>query len=255
MTRWLAVMLLVVTGCASTGGVRTDPTLTVADLRTQMLAAKTPIQSYVAEARLTYFGPDGRVKGTATLALARPASLRYEIQGPHGGVIEAFATNGSELQLLDFKTNRYIYGPATPATIDQLLSFAPLGMGAEEWVDLLCGDLLPPENAEIDVIERRYRVRWEHGGLTRELYVDPVSARADRAIARRGDTRVSEVRVEGRGERGLPDRLQLEVPEAEVDMEIRLRDLTLDPELDAGVFRIEAPASAEKLYLHGLDGP
>ncbi len=220
-----------------------------------MLAARAPVKSYVAEARLTYFGPDGRVRGTATLALSRPASLRYEIQGPHGGVIEAFATDGVELQLLDFKTNRFIYGPAKPETIDELLSFAPLGMGAEEWVDLLCGDLLPPENAEVFATEGLLRARWENDGLTRELYVDPESARTERAVAMRGQVLVSEVRVEGRGERGLPDRLELEVPEAEVDMEIRLRDLTFDPDLDASVFRIEAPESAEKLYLHGRRSP
>ncbi|MEO1170795.1 MAG: hypothetical protein AAFX94_01925, partial [Myxococcota bacterium] len=123
------LFLVLLAGCASTGA-QLPTVVDTESLQARMLSAQSQLKSYVGEARLTYFGPDGRVKGTATLAVEKPASLRYEIQGPHGGVIEAFATNGVELQLLDFKTNRFIYGPANPSTIDQLLSFAPLGMDA-----------------------------------------------------------------------------------------------------------------------------
>lgn len=243
------VFLIILAGCATTGTGAATPVDTNG-LRARMTEARSKLDSYVGEARLTYFGPDGRVKGTATLAVKKPASLRYEIQGPHGGVIEAFATNGLELQLLDFKTNRFIYGPANPSTIDRLLSFAPLGMDASQWVAMLCGDLIPPENARAVAEDERVRVRWEQGGLTRELEVDD-RGRAERALAFRGDVLVSEVLVEGRGERGLPDRLALKVPEADVDMVIRLRDLEFDIPLAGDVFRIDAPESAERIYLQG----
>ncbi|MEO0813927.1 MAG: hypothetical protein AAFY60_13755, partial [Myxococcota bacterium] len=152
-------------------------------------------------------------------------------------------------------SNRFIYGPSEPATIDQLLSFAPLGMDAEAWVDLLCGDLLPPPDAQVDATDGLLRIRWNVEGVTRVLYVNPEDARTERAVAMRGETLLSEVRVEGRGDRGVPDRIELVVPEAEVDMEIRLRDVSFDPELEASVFRIDAPASAEKHYLFGARGP
>ncbi len=246
----LSVMTLVVAsilGCAA----RQEVSIAVpaAELREKMIEASSPLKGYVGEARLTYFGKEGRVKGTATLAVQRPRSMRYEVQGPHGGVLEAFATDGVELQLLDFKTNRYIYGPTRPDTIDQLLPFAPLGMDAAAWVALLCGEIVPPAEARVERRGDRFIARWEFRGLSRLVEIDAESFRARRAVAYRDDTRVSEIRVESRSDSGIPDRLELEVPEADVDMEIQLRDITIDPKLDDATFRIPPPASAERIYV------
>src|SRR2546428_7303451 len=64
-------------------------------LRERMAAARVAVRSYTAEVRLTSFGPQGRVRVSGSLAVKRPASFRYEIQGPQGGVVQAFATNGN----------------------------------------------------------------------------------------------------------------------------------------------------------------
>lgn len=234
-------------GCAARQEVSISVPAT--DLRERMIKASPPLKSYVGEARLTYFGKEGRVKGTATLAVQRPRSMRYEVQGPHGGVLEAFATDGVELQLLDFKTNRYIYGPTRPDTIDQLLPFAPLGMDAAAWVALLCGEIVPPPEASVERRGDRFIARWEFQGLSRLVEIDVESLRARRAVAYRDQTLVTEIRVESRSDSGIPDRLELEVPEADVDMEIQLRDITIDPQLDGATFRIAPPASAERIYV------
>ena len=123
-------------GCATVA-----PPASLGQLTSAMQAARSSVQSYSADAHLTYFGKEGRAKGGATLVVARPASLRYELHGPHGGVLQAFATNGNELQLLDFQENHFIYGPATPKVIDKLMQFAPLHLTAAEWVDMMFGEV------------------------------------------------------------------------------------------------------------------
>lgn len=248
----MAVLVALAAACA--GRVPLPEHLRVAsaaELRARMEAARSPLGSYSAEARLTYFGKEGRAKGSATLAVQRPASLRYELHGPHGGVIEAFATNGVELQLLDLRNERFVYGPATRANLDRLLSFAPLGLEAESWVALLFGDVLPPAEAELGYDERegRFVLRWRAADLDHELHVDPASARATRAVVRRGGTSISDVTVEDRDEHGLPTSLRLRAPQAEVDLEVRLRDVTPDPELDASVFVLEPPRNLPAVHL------
>ena len=41
--------------------------------------------------------------------------------GPHGGVLEAFATSGHTFELSKMSESRFLYGPATPDTLDRLL--------------------------------------------------------------------------------------------------------------------------------------
>ena len=69
-------------------------------LTERMVQAHTEVRAFVGEARLTYFGEEGRVRATATLAVARPGKFRYEILGPHGAAVEAFATDGASFQVL-----------------------------------------------------------------------------------------------------------------------------------------------------------
>src|SRR5690554_3815951 len=104
-----APLLALVTSCAGTIPLPRHLQVSgVQELQARMEKARPAVDKYFAEARLTYFGPQGRVKGTASLAVARPTSLRYDIIGPHGGVMEAFATNGEELQLLNPGQERFL---------------------------------------------------------------------------------------------------------------------------------------------------
>lgn len=219
------------------------------ELRTQMLAALPGISGYLGEARLTYFGKDGRIKATATLAVRKPTFLRYELHGPHGGVLEAFATDGVELQLVDFKRNRFVYGPVRPDTLDRLLPLTPLKMGAEDWVRVLCGELVPPAEAEIRRDGDIYRTRWQVADITQVLEIDAKSTYAKRAATFRGETLQSEVVIASRAEGGLPQRLELRVPAENVTLQIVLREVELNPNLADGIFRLEPPESAERIDL------
>lgn len=223
----------------------------IEELGQRMAAARVPTDAFSAEVRLTYFGPKGRVRGTAAIAVMRPSSLRYELQGPHGGVLEAFATDGRELQLLDQKGSRFLYGPATRENINQLLALVPLGLGPSEWVSLLFGEIGMPLSATLVYDDKigRYVGTWTDQDLTHRVEVDPESARATRATISAEGTLLSEIRILERDAAGLPVELELNAPAADVGVEVKLRDVSHDVTFDASVFILDAPRSITPEYL------
>lgn len=215
-----------------------------AELQKKLEAARSPVQSFVGEARLTYFGNDRRVRTSATLAVARPDRLRYEIHGPHGGVLEAFATNGKELQLLSLAESRFLYGPATTDNLRKLVSFAPLSLDAAGWVGLLFGEVQIPAEAGVSWDEGSGRLvaGFVDGDRRVRVEIDASRWRATRVVVQdAAGSALSEVTVESHDERGIPESLRIIVPPEKVDLAIRLRDVTYDPELGEEAFVLDVP--------------
>jgi outer membrane lipoprotein-sorting protein len=226
------------------------------ELRARMQQAASKLQSYSAEVRITYFGPEGRVRATASLLTARPASLRYDVLGPHGGAVSAFATDGNELEALDLGHSTFDYGPATADNIDRLLPFAPLGLSPAGWVSLLFGEISPPASAELSYDDRsgRFVMRWMTGKSERRVEVDPESSRPTRAEALSGSKVISDVLIDERDDTGLPTSLRIRVPDAKIDVEAKIRDVAANPEASPSLFVIEQPAGVTSRYLGG-SGP
>jgi len=255
MSAWrtlaLAAMVATAGACATCAGRIPLPqryaVANLGELVARMGAAAVNETVYTAEVRLTYFGPKGRVKGTASLAVKRPASLRYEVQGPHGGVLAAFATNGRELQLADLKASRFFHGPATAQNIDDLLGIARLGLGPEAWVALLFGEITLPEDAVLSYDDREgmFVVRWSEHRVT----VDPETARVVQASVWQGQEQISLIEVRARDPRGLASELRLRVFAEETDVAIRLRDVAYGAELDDSVFQLDPPRNVTPEYL------
>jgi outer membrane lipoprotein-sorting protein len=222
-----------------------------AALVARMETARAAASAYSAEARLTYFGAEGRLKGTASLLVARPNRLRYELEGPHGGVLMAVAVDGATLTALDMRTSRFLTGPATPHNLDTVLNLVPLGEGIEAWVRLLFGEVRVPQDATLAYDDRRgvFVLTWEAAGRAVTLRVDPASARAREAEICEGGEVASRVEVSERDASGLPVALRLQAPAARADVEVRLRDVTLEPEVGAGVFVLPAPAGVATVPL------
>lgn len=209
----------------------------VDELRQRMEDARSPVQKYFAEARITYFGAAGRIKVSASLAVMRPRSLRYDLFGPHGGVIESFATDGNQLQLLIPGDARLLEGPATPQNVDRMMSFAPLHLDPEGWVALMFGEVSVPAAAELryDETAGHFVIHWSAAGSDVTLGVDPATSRVVTVRVQQGERFLSTVRLE-RGPRGLPIRMRMRVrvtdPEdsdEDSDIRITLRDIDYDP--------------------------
>ncbi|MBI5509519.1 MAG: DUF4292 domain-containing protein [Deltaproteobacteria bacterium] len=230
------------------------PVASTAELASNLERARTRVDAYTADVRLTYFGAKGRLRGTASLAVRRPSSLRYEVFGPHGGVVAAFATNGRELQAADFAASRFVYGPATVENLDQLFGIAPMHLDAAGWVSLLFGQITVPEGAALsrDPEGERYVVGWEEGGQTRRVEVDAATFRVVKIVISRGAEVLSEAEVGAWDGRGLPEALHLRVPKTGDDVEIKLREVTHDPALDPAVFVLDLPRGLAPEHLDPL---
>lgn len=240
MKRLMLVFVLASAACAHK--VAGPPPSSVGALNERMQTAGTSFPAYSCEARITYFGKEGRAKGSASLLAAKPSSLRYDLHGPHGGTILAFAMDGERLTMMDFKENRFVEGPATPETIDNLIQFAPLHLSAAHWVEMLFGQVTIDPQAQLSAEKDVWVARWSDDGIAREVSIDPETSRVKRMRALQGSDVMSEVEVRDHDASGLPTSLRIKVPASEVDMTIELREVAQPEELDRSAFVLEPPA-------------
>ena len=253
---WLGVWMTCL-GCAASTSIPAKLRVhDVADLRTRMVAAQSRVETMRGEARLTYFGPAGRLKGTATIAASRPGSFRYNLLGPHGGVIEAFASDGTELQVLKLMESRYLYGPATAETLDRLLAFVPLKLDSHGWVGLLFGSIPVPDEAMIKSNDESGRIeaRWTVGAREILLDIEPQSVVVERMRIYDGETLVSEVIISERDQRGLPSSLQMRVPASKIELDLRFRDVEVGIDFPEGTFYIKPPPGFRAEYVGSGNG-
>ncbi|MEK7705767.1 MAG: hypothetical protein AAB426_12465 [Myxococcota bacterium] len=203
------------------------------------------VQSFTAEARVTSFGPEGRRRVTVVLAAARPQSLSYQVLGPHGAVLEAFATDGVEMQLFDTTTRAFRYGPATPDHLATLLGSLALRQRAADWVGLFFGDIDIPEQATLVAqSDGDMRVRWLDAELEHTVRLDAQTLRPVELAVGRPREPPSRVRITARDDTGLPSTLVIDSPDPARETRIELRDLAIDPALDPQTFRLDPPSGA-----------
>ncbi|MEZ4272125.1 MAG: hypothetical protein R3C68_12060 [Myxococcota bacterium] len=223
---------------------------TAQDFLVRVRHQQSDLKSFTAEIRLTYFQERKRLRGTALLATSRPCSLRYEVVGPHGGVLEAFAMTCQRMQLLDTKNHRFIIAPTSIENIDRLLPFAPLHLQASAWVAVLFGEIDIPQTSQVSYDEQRgvYVVTWQRHKVQDaqvvpdvRVEIDPVTAQIQRMILSRDKHVLSDITIEGRDKRGLPEGLRIRVPGEKIDFAMKLRQVDYDPEFADSDFVLQAP--------------
>jgi hypothetical protein len=201
------------------------------------------INSFVAEVRITYMGKDGRLKGTASLAVKRPDRMRYELMGPHGGVLSALAVKNGQFELFDLKTSRFFVGPASPEILDQLLGIAPLRLQPEAWVALLFGEVLLPDKMRMQAqsTEQGLVVRWHVDNTVRQILLDPATGWVKEATSSEGEQRIYQIEFMERDQRGLPMAVHLKVFQDGSEAELRLRDVNDAVNLNDEAFTLPRP--------------
>ena len=224
--------------------------VTVSEVVKAMEKQSAELKSFTCEMRVTFFGPDGRLKGTVSLAAMRPGQFRYNLMGPHGGVLEAFATNGQTFDLSKMSESRFLYGPATPETLDRLLFFAPLHLDAAGWVDLLFGVVAIPEDALMNYDDKSgYLVlNWEQANRAMRVHVDPNTMQMTRLEVSVDGQLVCDVTIDDRHSSGLPAKLVLNAPRDDVKATLKTRDIVLNPALTENTFRLSPPRGVKPEY-------
>jgi len=216
-----------------------------------MKKSATPASTLIAEARITYFQAGKRLKATATMVSKRPGSLRYEIIGPHGGALEAFATNGKELQIAKLSESRFLYGPATPELLDRLLPFAPLTMPSSGWVNLLFGQVDIPLGASLkyDDSNGQFVLEFPRGKTMMSLNVDPETTRISTIKGLVDGNLQYEVGISAWAPEGIPQKLRIVVPSQELEVRLEFREIQLNKSLDESLFVLEPIPGIASEYL------
>lgn len=181
----------------------------------------------------------------------RPASLSYQLLGPHGGLIEAFATDGTEIQLYDASTRRFAYGRATATNLATLLGGLALRQSASAWVALFFGEVAIPRDADLQIQTGNDAVAlsWKEGAERHVVTVDSATHEPQTIEIEQEGTLLSRLRILQRDARRLPTQLVIEMPSAEREVRIELRDIAADAPLQPGAFRLDPPSGAHLEHL------
>ncbi len=249
----LLVVLVLLPNCAT---VHTMPAALKGRTATDVIAQlnrkhRDDIDGFVGDMRITYFGDQGRIKGKATFAIQRPASIRYEAMGPHGGAVQAFACNGTRVYFLDIAQSRFVEAAATAHNMDALIGFAQLNLAPSAWVELFLSGVTIPPNATMqwqpDTGQLKFESNTPAAPNTRlQIFVDPERLEVVRILTLKSGTVFSDLRVGGYDEHHIPESLDIEFTDTTTTVQsqvrLRLQNIDINPKLSADVFMLEAPA-------------
>jgi len=129
--------------------MRTDPQKALADHAER----QSGWRSIKAEARVTQWGRDGRVRGTVLMFLERPNRVRFDVMSQVGPVA-VLTSDGESFQLSDLRERVFLSGPTCPQNLARLLG---ISVDADGVLRLLTGD-----TPLIEAVEQRIECR---GGL------------------------------------------------------------------------------------------
>ena len=260
---WLASVLLVC-GCATLRGRPQVPRVTPAaplsaeELLSAVESRSTAIRSFRALAEMRYVGPRGQLGVREVVVVERPNHLRLEMMSAFGVALQ-IATDGERLCAYHRGDQAYYRGRATT---QNLARFIRVDLAVEDVVDLLIG--IPPRRSRIGqptlafepplALWRVTTALAEHRSLT--LWFDPDSMLPTRALELdgRGGTRYGARYADYTTLSGIamPTTVRFELPEQAAQVDLRYSDVSLNPDLAAGLFCFDPPPGAKVVDLDQL---
>ncbi len=259
---WLTVGCLfgaLLSGCpAPVIRDRPYPAPSAAELIAEVQKSHARILALRARAKADVFGREGRVKVDIAVVAARPQRLRLAGENSLTGPLLTMATDGLTFQLLDVRENRFQSGAVSACNMSRFLGVA---LHPRQVIEVLMGSvpLLPnPVAAE---------VTWNGRDGGRDVLTLRDARGVTEVISLQAQDKTWDVReAEGRDEKGqpvwrlrhenfanvalgdsgaamvrLPAVTYIEDPPHKSDIRLRWRERELNPELEEGIFHLEAP--------------
>ena len=240
-------MLLLALGCSGRPPrfPITDPAMALR----HVTAREERVHRIRAHGSADHFGPQGRIRGEVYVFVERPRSVRVDTRA-FGTTVSTLLSDGQSLAMADLRGGHFYVGDARPCVAAQLLG---IPMESAEVVAVLAGG--PP------IIEGDRRIRWDDGhyvvdiagraGVGESIWLELTDA--EREGARPEAQRPRPVHAELRDARGVravltfedytevdgvafPRRVRVEMERDGIDLVVRYREITLDPELPEDVF-------------------
>jgi hypothetical protein len=89
------------------------------------------------EAKIDYFGSQGRGRGSVLYKVEVPDRLRFDVFSPFGVTLAALTSNGRDFSLFDLREKSFLYGPASTCNIAR---FTQVPVPPHALVQLLRGE-------------------------------------------------------------------------------------------------------------------
>ena len=249
------LFLLVVAGCKSAPTcplqMRSDAGKALDDHRNQQAGW----QSIKAEARVTQWARDGRIRGSVLMFLQRPNRVRFDVM-TQVGPAAVLTSDGESFQLSDLREGVFVHGPTCPENIARLLG---ISVDAENVLRLLTGDtaMIEAREQSMECRDGRYVVILVAAdGTTQEVSFsvhedDLDKAPADQRLTLRhsverapnGDTRweaTYDEYIEVDGQR-FPTQVRFVDQVNDADTSVRVKSISLNPAVPDGAFQ-QAPS-------------
>ncbi|HET9954726.1 MAG TPA: hypothetical protein VFQ61_09480 [Polyangiaceae bacterium] len=89
------------------------------------------------EAKIDYFGAEGRVRGSVLYLVEAPDHVRLDLFSPFGVTLSTLTANGSRFTLSDLRKRRFLYGPANSCNLKR---FTRVPLPPQAFAQLLRGE-------------------------------------------------------------------------------------------------------------------
>jgi hypothetical protein len=103
-----------IAGCASAPPSRFPSAGAALERMRQTYACSRAVR---AEAKIDYFGEEGRVRGNVMYIAALPERLRFDVFSPFGVTLATLTSDGANFTLYDFREKSFHYGPASVCNV------------------------------------------------------------------------------------------------------------------------------------------
>jgi outer membrane lipoprotein-sorting protein len=204
-----------------------------------------------AEARVTQWGTNGRIRGTVLMFLEQPNRVRFDVM-TQVGPAAVLTSDGETFQLSDLREGVFLHGPTCPENIARLLG---ISVDAQHVLRLLTGDtpMIEASERSMECVDGQYVVTLVAlDGATQEVAFSVNDADREKAAAsqrltlRRSTERGPDgkarwtatyddyIDVEGHA---FPTNVRFVDEVNGADTSVRVKSISLNPEVPDGVFQ------------------
>jgi len=247
----LLLLSLAVTGCKTAPACPVQARTDAGKALDDHASRQSGWQSIKAEARVTQWGRNGRIRGTVLLFLEQPNRVRFDVM-TQVGPAAVLTSDGDTFQLSDLREGVFLHGPTCPENIARLLG---ISVDAENVLRLLTGDtpMIDATERSMECRDGRYVVTLVAAdGTTQEVAFSVDDAdrdklpEAQRLTLRRSTERAPDgkmrweatyddyVDVEGQS---FPTNVRFVDEVNDADTSVRVKSISLNPDVPEGAFQ------------------
>ncbi len=240
----ISLWVLLLTGCGGLPKPKNGP-VEPTPLLDAIARKDASLKSLTAEIDVEIWQKGERVKFRQFLAADDQGRLRIEVISPFGNPIMTLTSDGSRLMIFDSKEGRFFLGAVTQDSLARLL---PVPMSPSELSTLLRGAIprlvTEQKRLEWDSTKGRYKVILTTSDRSQSIYFEPDHYRVTMLVSRFGGVvryRALMGNYTGTDDAALPRRVRFEVPGEDLRIDMKIKEVSLNPSLSPEVFTLSPP--------------